>query len=247
MQLLGDWQWYDYGEIGSTNDAALALTSGLRSGQKIVVTAERQTSGRGRRGRSWIGCEGNLYMSLGIEAALIELDKIVFMTSLCLLLTINELRKNVKVEVKLKWPNDVLVNGGKVSGILLEKGQGDYLIVGIGVNIAAAPQVEGLIYPAVSLKEAGIETDRITFLKKYLAIWDKTRDTWGKEGFEPIREMWLENVKGLNEEIFVINENNEKKGLFLGVDENGALLLKTAEGVIKIRAGDVFYLRKDVG
>ncbi len=247
-QKINDWLWLDYDEIDSTNNAALKLSQTLPAGTKAVITAVRQTAGRGRRGRNWKSMEGNLFMSLIDEADMKDLGKMVFMSALCLLQTIKKLAPDGRADVKLKWPNDVLLNGGKVSGILFEKGAGRFFVVGIGVNIVAVPPPEGMLYPVSCLKNAEILTNRTIFLKNYLEIWNKTRDTWRQKGFEPIREMWLENVKGLNEEISVINENSAKKGIFTGVDEDGALLLKTAdEKLFKVRAGDVFYMKKDDG
>lgn len=245
-KLGGGWQWLDFDEADSTNNVARALTEEMVVGSKAVVSAVRQTAGRGRRGRQWIDCAGNLFMSLAVEAAVKDLGRLVLLSSLCLFKTIKELSKDVDVKVELKWPNDVLVNGGKISGILLEKGSGDYFVIGIGVNIAASPKGNVAAYPLISLREAGIDTDRVTFLKNYVAIWDKTRDTWDKEGFEPLRQMWLANVKGLGEGINVTDEKEAKKGIFSGVDEDGALLLGGADGIRKIRAGDVFYIKENV-
>lgn len=245
-RLGGGWQWLDFDEADSTNNVVRALTAEMASGSKVVVSAVRQTAGRGRRGRQWIDCAGNLFMSLAVEAEMKDLGRLVLLSSLCLFMTIKELSKDVNVKIELKWPNDVLVNGGKISGILLEKGSGDYFVIGIGVNIAASPKGNVAVYPLVSLKEAGIDTDRVTFLKNYVAIWDKTRDTWDKEGFESLRQMWLANVKGLGEEINVTDEKETKKGIFSGVDGDGALLLDGADGIRKIRAGDVFYIKENV-
>lgn len=245
-KLGGGWRWLDFDEADSTNNVVRALTAEMASGRKVVVSAVRQTAGRGRRGRQWIDCAGNLFMSLAVEAEMKDLGRLVLLSSLCLFRTIKELPKDVKVRVELKWPNDVLVNGGKISGILLEKGSGDYFVIGVGVNIAASPKGNVAVYPLVSLKEAGIDTDRVTFLKNYVAIWDKTRDTWDKEGFESLRQMWLANVKGLGEEINVTDEKETKKGIFSGVDKDGALLLGGADGIRKIRAGDVFYIKENV-
>lgn len=245
-KLGGGWQWLDFDEADSTNNVVRALTEEMASGGKVVVSAVRQTAGRGRRGRQWIDCAGNLFMSLAVEAAVKDLGRLVLLSSLCLFKTIKELSDNANAKVELKWPNDVLVNGGKISGILLEKGSGDYFVIGIGVNIAASPKGNVAAYPLISLREAGIDTDRVTFLKNYVAIWDKTRDTWDKEGFEPLRQMWLANVKGLGEEINVTDEKETKKGIFSGVDEDGALLLGGADGIRKIRAGDVFYIKENV-
>lgn len=239
MEQIADWLWIDYEEAVSTNDRAKLLTKDTK-GHKYIVTAQRQTGGRGRRGKSWIGMPGNLFMSLGMEAELRDFAQMIFVVSLSLLETIRCLSPDA--DVKLKWPNDVLVNSRKVSGILLEKGEGDYLIIGIGVNIVAAPKIEGLIYPTVSLEDAGIKTDRITVMKKYIEIFDANRQAWKDSGFEAIRQRWLADVKGLGCEIKVHAEKEDKTGVFSGIDENGAMQLDVNGKIEKIYAGDIFYL-----
>lgn len=239
MQKINAWQWFDYDEVGSTNDTAKSLTN-TETGGKYVVTSLRQTGGRGRRGRSWASLEGNLFMSMAFEAGLKDVGQIVFLVSLSLLETLQNLFP--EINICLKWPNDVLVNDCKISGILLEKGEGDYLVAGIGVNIAAAPQIEGLVYPAQSLADLGFETDRVSLLKAYLQTFDADYELWREQGFETIRARWLDKAKNLGKEILVRMNNGEKKGVFAGVDENGALLLKCGENIEKIYAGDIFCL-----
>lgn len=238
MKKILDWDWLEYREVGSTNDEALRY-SAEADGRKFVVTAETQTNGRGRRGRSWIGLDGNLFMSLGVEAELRWLGAVNFIAGLSLLETIKQISPNT--DVKLKWPNDVLIDGCKVSGILLEKGAGDYLIIGIGVNIAAAPDDEGLIYKTTSLHNSDIYTDRTKLLEHYIQVFDNNLKEWHRFGFGTIKERWLENAKGVGEKISVHLEHEQKDGIFYGVDENASLLLKTGNKIEKIYAGDVFY------
>ncbi len=241
MQQILNWQWYDFDELGSTNDEAKELSAKLNS-QPFVVTAQNQTNGRGRRGREWISLNGNLFMSLGLECQLKDLGALAFITSLAILDVIKSL--NTNSDVKLKWPNDVLLNNHKVTGILMEKGEGDYIIIGVGVNIKAAPNVEGLIYPTISLADTGINVDRISFLEKYLEIFNHHLTNWKRLGFSVIKDEWLKNAKGLGEDINVHMEHCDKKGKFYGVDDNATLLLETPNGIEKIYAGDVFYIGK---
>lgn len=241
MKMIENWMWLDFDALESTNTQALEWSKSAVSGQCCVVTAKKQTAGRGRRGRSWIGLEGNLFMSLVFETAPCDVSKFVFISSLSLLNTINKLKKNIVVDIKTKWPNDVLLNGAKVSGILLEKGEGDFLISGIGINIAHAPQDDTLLYPVVSLGELGIKVDCHVFLKEFLRQWNKLLDLWHNQGFQAVLDIWLKSAKSLGEEIVVKNENKIIKGIFTGVDENGALLLSKDGEVVKILAGDVFF------
>ena len=240
--FIDNWWWQDYEELTSTNDEALKLSINPPS-PFYVVTAKRQSSGRGRRGRSWIGLEGNLFMSLSLPLENKDIGALVFIVSLVLLETIKFFDE--KALVQLKWPNDVLLNNRKISGILLEKGAREYIIAGIGVNIASAPQVsESVLYSTSCLAEAGIKISRTEFLFAYLKHFNRRIALWKSKGFCAIRDLWLEHAKGLNEEIKVNLPDTTKEGIFRGVDENGILLLEQDGTIEKIYAGDVFFRKE---
>ena len=238
MEYIGEWMLHDMAEVGSTNDEVKKLSENI-IGEKVIISAQRQISGRGRRGHSWIGLDGNLFFSQGLECDLSAIGAMVFISTLSLWRTIQNL--NSMLDVKLKWPNDILVNDKKVSGMLLEKGEGDYLIIGIGVNLKIAPKLVNMPYPCTSLAEEGIEVERMDFLRNYIENFNFYYDVWQLQGFEPIREEWQSHVKGLHEEIVVHMENEDFIGLFEGVNEEGSLLLNTGTELKKIYAGDVFY------
>ena len=238
MEYIGDWMLHDMAETGSTNDEVKKLSANIR-GQKVVISARSQTNGRGRRGRGWVSLDGNLFFSLGVENELKNLGALVFIASLSLWQTVRNL--DPLLNVKLKWPNDVLVNDKKISGMLLEKGAGGYWVIGIGVNLKVAPLLVNTLYPAVSLAEAGINVERLDFLRSFIAEFDNYFNLWKTEGFEPIRREWLAHVKSLDEEILVRLEDEELEGIFRGVDEHGSLLLETSGRIRRIYAGDVFY------
>ena len=227
-------------EVGSTNDAAKDYAQ-KAAGQKLVIAAKRQTAGRGRRGRSWLSLDGNLFFSMLFEFELKNLGKLIMASALSLLDAIKQYDKTA--DVVLKWPNDVLLNGAKVSGILLEKGEGEYMITGIGVNIRQSPQGADMLYPTTSLKAAGIETTPDEFLHKYL--FEFTANL--KLANEDLRQKWLDNAKGIGAEIVVRQNGQEQKGIFMGIDENADLLLKTEREEEKILAGDVFYVGEENG
>lgn len=238
MPHIEDWFWQDLPATGSTNDDAISHSATAQH-KKFVITAQRQHKGRGRRGRNWIGMDGNLFMSLGIESPLAELGELVFVVSLSLAQSIKTIAPHHNIQ--LKWPNDVLIDGAKISGILLEKGTGDYLIIGIGVNVTAAPELECLIYPAASLATKGIRIDRIELLRLFLSEFDRQLVIWREQGFMPIKQQWLDLACGLGSEIKVVQEQTEKRGIFSGVDDNGLLLLDMDGKIVKIYAGDVFF------
>lgn len=242
MKYIEDFAWEDFEEVGSTNDLAKEKTLTSKN-QKFVITAKRQISGRGRRGRSWIGLEGNLFASFGIEFELRYLGQLSILISLSLFETIK--KYDEKIFVQTKWPNDILINEAKAIGVLIERGEGDYMIVGVGVNICESPEVEGLLYQATNLKKENIQTDRVEFLKLFVNIFNQNLEKWKSIGFENLKQKWLSNVYGLNKKIVVNMEKEKIEGIFLGIDENGTLLLKNeSDDVQKIYAGDIFMMKE---
>ena len=242
MSWLEDWYWEDLDTTGSTNDAGIRLSHNPVA-EKMVVSAKEQTAGRGRRGRSWLGLPGNLFMSLVVPGSYQDLNYMPFVVSLSLLKVIKGLAPDL--DVKLKWPNDVLVKGDKISGILLEKPENEYIVLGIGVNIAAAPKEEkNLLYSVGGLKDYGIEVDRCRFLELYLKEFDKTMSVLKSAGFVAIRKEWLANAANLGREIRVNLEHESFQGIFNGLDENGGLLVERDGRVEKIYAGDVFITKE---
>lgn len=237
MELLNGWQYYEYDEVESTNDTIKKYC--IAEGQRIIVKANTQTAGRGRRGRSWLSIEGNLFFSLALESSLKNIGGLVLVSGLSLLQTIKYFSD--KINIKIKWPNDVLIDGCKVSGILLEKAQGDYFIIGIGVNIIGSPKEVEALYNITSLAENNVDVSSDEFLRRFIDIFTDNLEKYKNEKFEFCRQEWLKNAIGLRQHITVKQENQiEKKGIFLDLDENANLLLETANGIQKITAGDVF-------
>ena len=236
MEKIANWDWSDFPELTSTNDVAVEMSKDLLS-EKIVVTAKAQTKGRGRRGRDWESMDGNLFMSYAFPFDMVNLGKLVFAVSLSLLQAIKKTAPDS--DIKLKWPNDVLVDDKKISGILLEKAENMYIVVGIGVNINKAPDLAN--YATTCLKDIGVSITRLEFLNLFIEFFDHNLKKMQNNDFVEIKNLWLENVKGLGDEIIVTTEKEPVKGVFGGVDDNGSLLLQTSQGVMKIYAGDVFY------
>jgi BirA family transcriptional regulator, biotin operon repressor / biotin---[acetyl-CoA-carboxylase] ligase len=232
--------------VGSTNDEGRQLAvEGAADG--TVIWADIQTKGRGRRGRTWVSPQGNLYCSTILrpnkapqEAAQISLLAAVALgEALCALLP-------ETISVRHKWPNDVLVDGGKIAGILLESSGGgagrpvDWLVLGCGVNVVSHPK--DTLYPAThmtahdpSVTVAAVLTNFVT----RLMVW---RDEWNQNGMTPIRQAWLDRAMGLGDVITVRSATGETTGRFLDLDDDGALMLERSDGVIiRIAAGDVFF------
>ena len=230
-------------ETDSTN-AHAARIAGEIAGPTWVM-ARRQTAARGRRGRPWVMPEGNFAATLAMrepDAGRAALRS--FVAALALRDAL--LAVGVAAEaLALKWPNDVLLNGGKVAGILLEGASGGALAVGIGVNLAAAPgadQVEpGALRPVSLTGETGLRVSPETFLDHLapaFARWDGQLQTWG---FGPVRTAWLKDAARLGKAVTARTARDTHQGTFETVDDTGALVLRTAAGRVTLPAADVFF------
>lgn len=215
-------------ETGSTNDDLAALArDGAREG--TWLRAERQTGGRGRQGRAWQSPPGNLHASTLVR--LRPDDPPAPTLALVAAVALHEVVAIYAPTVQIKWPNDLLFDGAKLAGILLER-QGDAVILGFGVNLASHP--EGLDRPAASLA-AAIAPD--AFLTRLAAAFETWLARWRAEGLAPVRAAWLAAAHPLGTPLVA----NEARGTFDGLDESGALRLRLADGGLRvIHAGDVF-------
>ncbi len=229
-------------EVGSTNDWLLARAAELGDGHWVL--ADRQTAGRGRRGRAWGDGAGNLMASVLVrsEGAVQQLS---FVAALALLAALSASGghggETAAPRFCLKWPNDVLLDGVKVSGILLERA-GDALVIGFGVNIASHPQ--GTERPAISLAAAGLGTPApVDVLARLMPAFAEYRGLWGRQGFEPIRARWLAQAAGVGERIVARLGAETLEGVFEGLEPDGALALRLDDGALRaVHAGEVFAL-----
>lgn len=235
-------------EVDSTLSEATRIAPELAGPEWIL--AHVQTAARGRRGRSWSMPAGNFAATLVLplneppgRAALRS-----FLASLAL--------RDAFVAVSgredafaLKWPNDVLLRGGKVAGILLETasaGRGvGVLAIGIGVNLVAAPgadTVEEGAVPPVSLKASlGVEVTPEAFLDQLAQAYARYETQFSNYGFAPIRTAWLAHAARLGEPITARTTHETHHGTFVDVDGDGQLVLETSKGRITIPAGDVYF------
>lgn len=224
-----------------------------------MVWSLAQTGGRGRRGRVWESAPGNLYCSVLLRPEM-PLGRMALCSFLAAVALVDAVRgMGPALDVRCKWPNDVLCGGRKIAGILLEAGEGagegagggaregggtraPWLVLGMGVNIAHAPEIPGLLYPAGCLREMGCDVPAGELLAALCARLDDWIGRWRNEGFAPVREAWLERAAGVGAEIRVRLERETVTGVFSGLDEDGALLLRLADGERKrVLAGDVFF------
>lgn len=209
------------------------------------ILALEQTAARGRRGRAWSTPRGNFAGTLIMHRIGSPADAALrsFVTSLAL--------RDAFVEVTgqpdafaLKWPNDVLLNSGKVAGILLET-QGDYLVIGIGVNLAHAPtadQVEARALLPVSVEvETGVSVAPEVFLNALASAYARYETQYVTYGFAPIRRAWLSHAARIGEVVTARTMRDETVGIFEDVDEAGNLILATPKGRVAITAADVYF------
>jgi BirA family biotin operon repressor/biotin-[acetyl-CoA-carboxylase] ligase len=232
--------------VVSTNDEALRLAAaGAEDG--TLVWAREQTGGRGRQGRSWSSPPGNLYLSLVLRPDCMpaEAAQLGFVAGLALGEAIGSLVPPL-IEVTYKWPNDLLLNGRKAAGILLESrsasdGTLEYLILGLGANVAHFPEDTG--FPATSLRfEGATEVEVEALLEAFGRYFMSWVNRWLDEGFAPVRRAWLHHAHGLGEEIEVRLPRETLKGTFKDLDGRGVLRLELPGGETReISAGDIYF------
>ncbi len=232
--------------VESTNDEALRLaTAGAEDG--TLVWAREQTGGRGRQGRTWSSPPGNLYFSLVLrpDCSPAEAAQLGFVAGLALGEGIGSVAPPM-IEVTYKWPNDLLLNGHKGAGILLESrsdpdGALDCLILGVGVNLAHFP--EDTSFPATSLRfEGATEVEVVDLLVAFSRSFMSWANRWLDDGFVPVRRAWLHHAHGLGEEIEVRLPRETLTGTFKDLDERGVLVLELPDGARReISAGDVYF------
>ena len=236
VRLPPEFRLAAHDSVGSTNDEAKAMA---RDGAPdlTLVWAREQTAGRGRQGRSWASPRGNLYLSLVLrpQAKAATAAQLSFVACIAVGETVAELGAQ---DIEYKWPNDVLVGGRKISGVLLEAESGGdglaYLVLGVGINLASSPAQTR--YPATSLHGAApVEAALEAFARHFLAWYRR----WTAEGFAPIRDAWLARAARLGQTIEVRLPDATLEGVFAELGAGGELMLDTATGRRIVTAGDV--------
>lgn len=226
---------FEIEETTSTNDEAAKILSKVQ--EPVAIVARRQTAGRGRRGRQWISQEGNLFCSLTFKADLQDLGCLVILSGLAVLKTINKFCPQAHAEVK--WPNDVMIDGAKISGILFENAGDGFWIMGVGINIVSAPE-KGIMYPTCSLRQIGGQVSAKEVLHEFLLQFEQIYELWRHEGFTNLKKTWLDKAYKRGKKILIKQDNREIEGIFQTIDDQGSLILLTTNGSIKIIVGDVY-------
>jgi BirA family biotin operon repressor/biotin-[acetyl-CoA-carboxylase] ligase len=232
--------------IGSTNDEALARARAGEAGP-LWITARMQSAGRGRRGRAWTSAPGNLHATLLLAdpcppARAAELS---FVAALAVHDALAAAAPRCAPRLLLKWPNDVLISGRKVSGILVEgESAGGRFAAAVGIGINCRHHPDDTAYPATDLAAEGLAVEAEDLfalldvsLQQRVAQWDRG------DGFAAIRADWARRASAPGDRVSVRLPDRVVSGTFQGVDDRGRLLLQSAAGVPEvIAAGDVFAL-----
>lgn len=243
VALPGFYRLISHARLASTSDEAKALASnGAAAG--TLIWALEQSQGHGRQGRAWASPPGNLYASLILRPKVPA--AVAAQLSFAAALAVGEACRDVapQAAIAFKWPNDVLMGGRKLAGILLESeakpgGGIAWLVIGIGINLVTYPVNAG--YPATALSASGADVSAEAMLAALAARFLAWYERWDEgRGFAAVRAAWLARAQGVGEAIRVRLPQEEFSGRFAGLDEDGALLVETKSGRRRVDAGEVF-------
>lgn len=238
-------------ETDSTNLLAFRMAEeGAEDG--AVVIADSQTGGKGRLGRRWESPKGvNLYCSVILRPAMppVRAPQLTFISAVAVARTVESV---TRLRPQIKWPNDILVNGLKVAGLLNEMSSETdtihFVVLGIGVNLNMKRDQfpEGLRHPASSLLlESGTCVSRVEFTRTLLTALDALYDDYLEHGFSPIKEEWLSRSMVMGRRVRVVSGNDATEGIVCGIDDDGALLLQRGSGGCeRVLSGDVSVLEE---
>ena len=229
--------------VDSTNAEAFRLAPSLTG--PLWILAEEQSAGRGRRARAWASPRGNFHATLVMRVT--EPPAEVALRSFAAALALRDAfvaLTGLPQAFALKWPNDVLLNGGKVAGILLEA-SGDILAIGIGVNLIAAPPASavepGAVPPVSLLQETGLRLAPEAFLNALAPAYAAREAAFRQRGFAALRPDWLAHAARLGEVIRARTGTETREGVFDTVDAAGNLILRQKDATLAIPAAEVFF------
>lgn len=243
--LLNDYHLLSFDSLDSTNEEAKRLAKGGGC-HGAVIWAKQQTAGKGRLSRSWISPEGNLFVSILLQPqkSMSQCAELSFVAVVAMLEAIRPLL-TPEDKLQCKWPNDILLNGKKLGGILLESFRaGDagshWAVVGVGVNVDSFPPRTD--FPATCLKSAGVElVSAKIILSRFIHHFIECYNEWNEHGFAAARKSWLHQAWGLGERLCARLPDGNIEGKAEGIDAHGSLILITDGGQKQhITAADIF-------
>ena len=221
--------------VGSTNDLAREFC--LADGGNHLVIAQQQTKGRGRLGRSWRSEQGNLYLSMAWPCQQQDLAGVAFFSIKAAVCLQEALSAQIKQEIRLKWPNDALLNNQKICGILLEYTK-PVLVLGMGINVVDAPQgAASLVQVAPEITAQKVEQELVPRLIAALNS-PLENEVWAQK--------WNQSCNHMHKEIFMYQGAKVTKGIFQGIDASGAALNRQENSEIaRINSGEAFFAPKN--
>lgn len=233
-------------EVDSTNEYCKRLINNrcYPNSEMEVVISDKQTAGKGRLGKTWSSNNSDgLWMSILVkpEEYISNIQHITIVTSLAL---INTLHKIIKLECKIKWPNDIIIHKKKLAGILCESffysNKDIYLIVGIGLNISQKEFDEEIKEKAVSLEMVcDIKFDKLFIAKEIFSEFKKLYNEFIKNGISDIIINWKSYLETINREVLFEINGYKRKGYVIDVSEGGELIIKTNTGIVMVNSGEV--------
>jgi len=229
--------------VKSTNLEIKKMISSNKNINNLCLSADNQTDGYGRRNAKWFSYKGNIHLSILVKpkCSINEVNQLSFMTSITLGDTLKKIKSNINI--KYKWPNDILLNKKKIAGVIVETSSFvnkkiKWVIIGIGLNIKKSPNLNTQEFKITSLNKEKIYVRKDDFIDSFLQRFFRNYEFWKKKGFNFIKKNWISNVYKKNNKIVVKYQNNYIKGKILDLLINGGIKLKTSKETKELFYGD---------
>ena len=229
--------------VKSTNLEIKKMISSNKNINNLCLSADNQTDGYGRRNVKWFSYKGNIHLSILVKpkCSINEVNQLSFMTSITLGDTLKKIKSNINI--KYKWPNDILLNKKKIAGVIIETSSFvnkkiKWVIIGIGLNIKKSPNLNTKEFKITSLNKEKIYVRKDDFIDSFLQRFFRNYEFWKKKGFNFIKKDWISNVYKKNNKIVVKYQNNYIKGKILDLLINGGIKLKTSKETKELFYGD---------
>ena len=229
--------------VKSTNLEIKKMISSNINISNLCLSADNQTDGYGRRNAKWFSYKGNIHLSILVKpkCSINEVNQLSFMTSITLGDTLKKIKSNINI--KYKWPNDILLNKKKIAGVIIETSsfvnkKVKWAIIGIGLNIKKSPNLNTKEFKITSLNKEKIYVRKDDFIDSFLQRFFRNYEFWKKKGFNFIKKDWISNVYKKNNKIVVKYQNNYIKGKILDLLINGGIKLKTSKETKELFYGD---------
>ena len=229
--------------VKSTNLEIKKMISSKININNLCLSADNQTDGYGRRNAKWFSYKGNIHLSILVKpkCSINEVNQLSFMTSISLGDTLKKIKSNINI--KYKWPNDILLNKKKIAGVLIETSSHinkkiKWVIIGIGLNIKKSPNLNKKEFKITSLNKEKIYIEKDNFIDSFLQNFFINYEFWKKKGFNFIKKNWISNIYKINNKIIVKYQNNYIKGKVVNLLINGGIKLKINKETKEIFYGD---------